>query len=861
MTKISGLLFFILLLTGAGTVCAQVANVTGKVINTENSTPATGVNITLLQNGQVIYRTVTDSAGNFKVPANLYAQMNVMKISGINYQDLIINKKISPDILAGNGFRLGAFAVKPGKIELKEVKVQAKRRYSDTTNIDLSKNKYERAIMMDDLFSGSYGFTKDKNGRLYYKGILVTNVQVDGGDFFGKNNLDIYRLLPALTMENIQVVETNIDSTTNTTRLRPVVKVNLKLKAQYNKGKFGNANAGGGTAGRYLLNTDLFGYRNKQQISVDVNLNNIQAGDNLLVPPSVSFSATGNTLNARGAKFTYHNIFDRKVEVNFDAKGKYYNKLYSSVSDRNDFDIKQVSSTRNTSSLKSYGLDNENFSVNYRIDPLNSINFSQSAATVNSRQNDSLNYNITADNINTVSKVSRLTNSLVSNLSGKTMYLRRFASKKGRLMSINAIYNENRFHITERDNVYSLNNQVAGSYFVDGQRRVINRQFILNSTFTEPLSEDSYISVFVNYKKDDVTETDNVKSDTVIKSYLIPAAIYNQYLEAGLKFQRTFKKFAFDGNVNTIYNLKSYGGNEAGAGDNLKLNFDLKTDYKIDARKNFLASYTLSTTYPDIRQLTSLNSNFDLVSQVTGNASLKPQDKYSLKTSYDLKASDSESLLFDGEFNYYTSKFGYRVIKTGTYLSSITTNVGDAKSASLSFSISKTFASQRYISLVSSVSFQQDPSFVGDLREVNSGILFSQSVSTTVPLIKSLITLTPLLSASYSNFNFGTSSNSVITFTYSDRVSLNAFKSQVTLFPLFNYSHNIGSNHSFSMNGEIKRSFLKNLMNVWIQAYDIFNSFKFFNNYVGPTYTQTTSFTNVRRYVFAGVSYKFNNFK
>ena len=860
MIKIPGLLLIALLIITTGSAYAQTTFVTGKAVNKESTLPIEGANITLLQGNDITYRTASDSLGNFKIPQGLYLQMTVLKITSINYQDLKINKKFTVEQLKNNNFHLGLFALKPGKIELQEVKVNSKRRYSDTTNIDLSKDKFERSIMMDDLFSGNYGFTKDKNGRIYYKGTLVSNILVDGGDFFGKNNFDIYHLLPALTMENIQVVETNIDSTTNTTKLRPVVKVNLTLKPKYNKGKFGNANAGGGTASRYLANTDLYGYRNKQQMSLDLNLNNINAGDNLITPPSVSFSATGNSLNARGGKFTYHNILAKKVEVNFDIKGRLDNKLYTSLSERNDLDIRQYSKTTNSSNTKTFGIDNANFNINYRADPLNSFNISQTVGSVNTRVRDSLNYIIKADSTNTVSKVGRVSNSLTNNSSSKVLYLHRFGSKKGRLLNVSAIYNNNAYHINESDNIYNLSNNAATTYFVDGKRLVTNRQLLINTSYTEPLTENSFVTIFANYKKDDIVESDNVKSDTAV-NYLTPAGIYNQYLETGLKFQRTFSKVAVDGNVTGIFNSKNIRAVNSGAANSFKVNFDLKTDYKVDPRKNLLLTYSLVTTYPDIHQLSSLNSNFDLVSQVSGNPNLKPQDDYSMKAAYDLKTSDTESLLISGQLDYFTSKFGYAIATTGTFLSSITTNVGNAKSGTFSFSFNKNFASQRYINSTSSVSYQENPSFVSNKRVLNSGVLLNQLVSTTLPIIKSVVTLTPLLAASYSKFNFGTGSNNVITFTYSDRVSITALKSEISLFPLFTYSHNINDNHSFSMNGEIKRSFFKNLVSAWVQAYDIFNSFKFYNNYVGPTYTQTISYSNIQRYVFLGVSYKFNNFK
>ena len=83
----------------------------------------------------------------------------------------------------------------------------------------------------------------------------------------------------------------------------------------------------------------------------------------------------------------------------------------------------------------------------------------------------------------------------------------------------------------------------------------------------------------------------------------------------------------------------------------------------------------------------------------------------------------------------------------------------------------------------------------------------------------------------------------------------------MNLYPLYNYNHSIGNNSSFAVNGEIKKRVFKDYGVIWMQAYDIFNSFKFYNNYLGPSYSQSVSYSNLHRYLVIGLSIKFNNMK
>lgn len=185
----------------------------GRVLDSESKQPLSDVNVKFYQSSSVLYQTHTDTAGYFYLPNKLIEVFNLLKIDHLGYSSIEIKKdKMYSKSLTSS---LGQFELKRTAFLLKEVVIEKDRQYSDTSIIDLSKENFHRSIMIDDLFSMN-GLSKDKYGQLFFKGKPISNITLNGSDFFGKNNTKIYDKLPALTLENIEIVETNIDSITNT---------------------------------------------------------------------------------------------------------------------------------------------------------------------------------------------------------------------------------------------------------------------------------------------------------------------------------------------------------------------------------------------------------------------------------------------------------------------------------------------------------------------------------------------------------------------------------------------------------------------------------------------------------------------
>ncbi|WP_184543767.1 TonB-dependent receptor [Mucilaginibacter sp. FT3.2] len=858
MIRLAGLVL-ILLLAFSGRALSQDIFITGHVVNKETNAPLDNVSIKLYNGTRIIYTTISDTAGTFKINQKLYRQTSYIIIHGLNLADLRVDGLPQPK----DNNNIGIFKLSTRNIQLKNVEVRAKRRYHDTTTIDLSKQNFERSVTVNDLLSKEHGFYRDNNGQLYYKGKVVSDLVVNGSDFFGKNNMDIYKLLPALALEDIQVVETNVDSVTNTTVLRPVIKVNLRLKEKYSSGKFGNASLGIGSADRYIASTDLYTYKKREQISVGFNNNNINITNNPYQEPAISFSPNTNSVSNHSARITYSNMLGKKIELDFSATGRIENRDFTSETERQDQVINQFSKIFSKSDSKLSGISGARLNIKYHIDSLNTLNFTQTNSYDKTNNTDSSNYSIRYDSITNVSNLNRVKHAASNLALTELLYTHRFASKKGRALNVKLSISKNDIKNDERDNIYNLSNNTAHSYFVSNNRKLSENSFDINSDFNEPLGDDAYFNIYSSYKSDRLNYNSDMISDS---SFLFlnnqPAGVINNYGKSGIKFQKTFRKISVDGSISGLIDLRTIVGNKQDTHISLfNLNADLKADYKLSDSKNFSFIYKTLSRYPEANQIINVNNTFDLISQTSGNAYLKPETDNSFKVSYSLKRSTS-SINIDAGIDFYESKFGMDIqALPNTIQTTFIDNVGRATAVFAGVSVQKNMSDKFYFNYNSNIVYQEQPTIINDKLNINNSVALNEVFSLTKEVIKNVLTISPIVTAGYTKYYYENSSVNIVSLTYSDKLSFTALKFKLDLFPLINYNHGINSLTSFSMNGAIKRSLFNDYAIIWLQGYDLFNSFKYNNNLLGSSYAGTVKYSNVQRYFIVGLSFKFNNIK
>lgn len=850
MIKSALLSFFLFLFID--TALAQTKDIIkGTVIDYETKLPIINASVYLIANKKAIHNTLTDSTGFFTIPLSIFSTYTAIRISRLNYHSLEILKKDNDS----NDKGVTIYELSPKGIELKEVVIKKNKRYRDTSIIDLSKETFERSIMIEDLFS-QRGLYTDENGKLYYNGKPVAEVIVNGGDFFGKNNTKIYDKLPALIADQIEIVETNIDSITNTTLLTPILRVNLKLKEKYNKGKFGSVVSGIGTTKRYISSANLYTYKDKQQISIATNINNIDINE-VQMEPIINFSATGNNAVKKNAAVTYRNVFSKKLEVDFSGKIKTENRLFSVEQQREEMSISQFSKSKNISLSNSLKLEDVKLNIRYTLDSLNSFQFSQIFNYDRIRNVDTISYLIQSNGSTTISDVDKNRKIKINTVKTSFIYEKKISSKMGRLFQLNIISEQMHHDVSENSNIFEKNNH----YTFLGNRNADENISTVNTMFTEPLGEQGYIKFLATFKKE-VLNSSSLITDTATIDSQIFNGLISSYIQPGFVFQRTYDKISFDGTVKGTINSRSVNNKRPFSTPLLNIDYNINVNRNFNKKTHLSWNYSSVTNYPTANQLTSISNTFDLISQMQGNINLKPEVKQSSVISYDSRISDSLVVIVEAEALNYNNKFGYN-LSTDSYKPQISyiDNVGKSIGAQISLSITKNFRRIGNFNYRITLNYNENPIILNSKKTLTKTSGIMQSISTNRSIMKGL-SLSPTLSSSYNSSIYDISTQKILTLVYTDKIALDFLGIEINNYPIINFSTGVMTkNLTWAINSEAKKKIFKGYGLLWVKAYDIFNSYKFQSNSFGPSYTQSTTYSNLNRYFLLGCSIKFNNLK
>jgi hypothetical protein len=148
---------------------------------------------------------------------------------------------------------------------------------NDTIEFNASAFKTFPDALVEDLLKKLPGVEVDRAGNITSNGRRVTQIKVDGREFFGNDPKVASRNLPANIIDKVQVTDDADDRMThpNAPEWEIGKVINLKLKKDVKSGIFGKIYAGGGTDSRYEAGGIMNTFRDTLQASVIGYANNL----------------------------------------------------------------------------------------------------------------------------------------------------------------------------------------------------------------------------------------------------------------------------------------------------------------------------------------------------------------------------------------------------------------------------------------------------------------------------------------------------------------------------------------------------------------------------------------------------------
>lgn len=243
-------------------------NVRGVVYERETLDPLQGATVQLLDTvGRMLTGALTQKNGQYLLP-DVAAGSYSLKISFIGFQPQTFTLKLPAK---GGNYKVNDVLLKEAVTLLNEAVVTAQAAemtvVEDTVVYNASAFTVPEGSLVEELLKILPGVVVDDNGNYTVNGKPVSQILVDGKEFFGKDKNMVLKNLPAEVVDKIKAYDkksdlariTGIDDGEEKTVL------DLTIKKEKKKGWFGNVDVSGGTrerySGRAMMNRFVGGHK------------------------------------------------------------------------------------------------------------------------------------------------------------------------------------------------------------------------------------------------------------------------------------------------------------------------------------------------------------------------------------------------------------------------------------------------------------------------------------------------------------------------------------------------------------------------------------------------------------------------
>lgn len=309
-----------LLLFPAIAFAQETYSVSGTIFNPADQLPLPGATAAVLstKDSSLIAGSTTDPEGFFTV-RNLPTDEYILKVSFVGHEAMY-----KAFAVEGRSLGLGMMVLREESLYLKEFEVVARHAQmtekGDTLVYNAASAKLDRNSTADHLLNKMAGI-QSKDGSYQTQGEQVLEIMVDGQRFFEGDMETALKMLPAESVQNIEVYDFRSDrsKSTGVEDESGGKSINIVTKEEYRKNIFGRGYAGYGADNEYHAGGNLNFRNDNKRVTIlyqsnNVNQQNFAQEDVSEINSSSQSSSPGvNTVNAGGIDFA--NQLGEKTEV------------------------------------------------------------------------------------------------------------------------------------------------------------------------------------------------------------------------------------------------------------------------------------------------------------------------------------------------------------------------------------------------------------------------------------------------------------------------------------------------------------------------------------------------------------------
>ena len=313
-------------------------NIRGTVFENETLHPLEGAAVKLFnERDSMIAGATTKQNGQFLLPG-IPSAAYTLQVSFMGFKQQKF--KLTLPQRSGN-FKVADVMMREDATVMAEAVVEGKMPemtvVDDTVAYNADAFKLPEGSMVEELIKKLPGIVVDDNGNYTFNGKNISQILVDGKEFFGNNRNLVLQNIPAEIVDKVKAYDrksdmariTGIDDGNERTVL------DLTIKKDKKKGLFGRTDGAYGTHDRYNGNLNANSFKGDQKFSFVGNASNTQ----------------GNGLTDRQRLGTTMNWENKKVELNGSLSGEFQQSSSASQSNTQNFELKNsaYSASRNSS--------------------------------------------------------------------------------------------------------------------------------------------------------------------------------------------------------------------------------------------------------------------------------------------------------------------------------------------------------------------------------------------------------------------------------------------------------------------------------------------------------------------------------
>ncbi len=677
-----------------------------------------GAGAFLVRDSSVIALQQTNSKGVFRFETTM--QPITLRLTYVGMETY--EAALTPP-LQGNEIQTGIIRLR--SVELEGVTVRADKIpikiNKDTIEFNATAFKTEPNAVAEDLVKKLPGVEVDKSGNVTAQGERVQKVRVNGKEFFGSDPKMALQNIPADAIEKVKVYDKKSDASEfsgvdDGSRERTI---DLTLKEDRSKGKFGNFTIGGGVDNandlRYSNKAAFNSFAPKRQLSFVGQGNNVnrqgfsfndysnftsvgnsggggnggggmrmitREGNDGGLPLDGGASTGYTTTWASGLNFNtdFSPAPNRKSELNGSYFFNFTDKNTLTKTNRQNFLPTGDFTSLSNADARAKNINHRgNFAFDQYIDSLHSLkltgNFSK---TNNDNLTDNINQNfrkfVNPDSLQNANVRDALTTGGGYNFNTSLLMRKKFM-RRGRTMTATATISKN--NSDNQTDVGAINNYYFPSRRTDSLQqddRRVNDRTVLNGnvSYTEPLSKKEFLEINYSYQEI-ASDAQRLLYETRNKVTTLNARLSNnfqnnfQYHKSGLTYRYNDKSVTFSTGIQYQGStLKSYNVTRD---TNLKAGFDnfipsLRAQINPKIGQNFVVEYNASVNEPSITQLQPIVDNTDPLNISEGNPNLVPEYSHNIR----LRANQFNMGTTAGFFSFGSLRFVKNRITTAQYI-------------------------------------------------------------------------------------------------------------------------------------------------------------------------------------------------